>query len=44
MIKLKTNKTFIKVPRKKLKIKRMMTELENILFGKLRLNNEIEKK
>jgi hypothetical protein len=42
MIKLKTNKIFIKVPRKKLKIKRMRTELENMIFGKLRLNDKIE--
>jgi len=44
MIKLKTNKIFIKVPRKKLKIKRMRTELENMIFGKLRLNDKIENK
>jgi len=44
MIKLKTNKFFIKVPRKKLKIKRMRTELENMIFGKLRLNDKIENK
>jgi len=44
MIKLKTNKIFIKVPRKKLKIKRMRTKLENMIFGKLGLNDKIENK
>jgi hypothetical protein len=43
-LKLKTNKTFRKGPRKKIKIKRMRTRLENIIFGKLRLNDKIENK
>ena len=41
-IKLKTNKTFTKRPRKK--IQRMRTKLEYIIFGDLRLNDEIENK
>jgi hypothetical protein len=44
-IKLKTNKTFIKDQGKKnSKIKKIKTKLENTIFGKLRLNNEIENK
>jgi hypothetical protein len=42
-MKLKTNKTFIK-GRKKIEIQRMRTTLENIIFGKLKLNNKIENK
>jgi len=43
-MKLKTNKTFTKRPRKKIEIQRMRTELENIIFGNLGLNDEIENK
>jgi hypothetical protein len=43
-MKLKTNKTFIKIPRKKIEILRMRIELENIIFSNLRLNDEIENK
>jgi hypothetical protein len=41
IIKLKTKKTFTE---KKLEIKKIRTELKNIIFSKLRLNNEIENK
>jgi len=44
MMKLKTNKTFTKWPRKKLEIQRKRTELENTIFGKLELNDKIENK
>ena len=45
MIKLKTNRTFIKKPRKKIKNqKNEETKLENIIFGKLKLNDKIENK
>jgi hypothetical protein len=43
-MKLKINKTFTKRRTKKLKIQRMRTKLENIIFDKLRLNDEIENK
>jgi hypothetical protein len=39
-MKLKTNKTFTKRPRKKLKIKRIKTKLEDIIVDELRLKNE----
>jgi hypothetical protein len=42
-MKLKITKTFIKGIKKK-EIQRMRTTLENIIFGKLKLNNEIENK
>jgi len=41
---LKKNKTFIKGPRKKLKIKRMRIKLKNIIYDKLGLKDKIEKK
>jgi len=44
MMKLKTNKTFTKWPRKKLEIQRKRTELENTIFGKLELKDKIENK
>jgi hypothetical protein len=45
MMELKTNKTFTKSQRKKnLKIKRIRIKLKNIIFYKLRLNDEIENK
>jgi len=44
-MKLKTNKSFTKkVEKKKLKIQRTRTTLENIIFDKLGLNDEIENK
>jgi len=42
-MKLKTIKTYTKGP-KKLEIKRIRTILENIIFDKLGLKNETEKK
>jgi len=42
-MKLKTIKTYTKGP-KKLEIKRIRTTLENIIFDKLGLKNETEKK
>jgi len=44
MIKLKTTKTFTKGSKKKNEIQRMRTTLENIIFGKLRLNDKIKNK
>jgi len=44
MIKLKTTKTFTKGSKKKYEIQRMRTTLENIIFGKLRLNDKIKNK
>ena len=41
-MKLKTNKTFAKWPKKKIEIQRMRNKWENIIFGKLRLNDEIK--
>jgi hypothetical protein len=43
-MKLKTNKTYTKETRKKIEIKRMRTKLENIIFSKLKMNDEIENK
>jgi hypothetical protein len=44
-MKFKTNKSLTKRPKKKkLEIKIMRIKLENIIFGKLRLNDEIETK
>jgi hypothetical protein len=44
MMKLKTTKIFTKWSRKKkLKIQKIRTKLENVIFGKLRLKDEIEK-
>jgi hypothetical protein len=43
-IKLKKNKTFIKGPRKKLKIKRIRIKLKNIIYDKLGLKDKIKKK
>jgi len=44
IIKLKTNKIFTKKSWKKIKIKRIKTKLEDIIFGELRLKNEIKNK
>jgi len=44
MMKLKTNKTFTKGLGKKLEIKKIKIKLENIIFGKLGLNDKIENK
>jgi len=44
MIKLKTTKTFRKGSKKKNEIQRMRTTLENIIFGKLGLNDKIKNK
>jgi len=44
MMKLKTNKTFTKMLRKKIKVKRMRINLKNIIFGKLGLKDKIENK
>jgi hypothetical protein len=41
-MKLKTNKTFTKRPKKKKEIQRMRNKLKNIIFGKLGLNDEIK--
>jgi len=43
-MKLKTNKIFSKGQRKKIKIKIIRTKLENIIFSKLGLNDDIENK
>jgi len=43
-MKLKTTKIFIKRPRKKIEIQWMKTVYENIVFSKLRLNDEIKNK
>jgi hypothetical protein len=43
-MKLKTNKMFSKRQRKKIKIKIIRTKLENIIFSKLGLNDDIENK
>jgi hypothetical protein len=43
-IKLKTNKNFTKGPRKKLKIKRIRTNLKKPLYVKLELIDKIENK
>jgi hypothetical protein len=43
-MKLKTFKTFTKRKIKKSKIKRTRTTLENIIFDKLRLNDETKNK
>jgi len=43
-MKLKTNKMFSKGQRKKIKIKIIRTKLENIIFSKLGLNDDIENK
>jgi len=43
-MKLKTNKTFTKDPRKKIEIKKIRTKLENIIYCNLRLKDEIENK
>jgi len=44
MMKLKTNKTFTKMLRKKIKVKKMRINLKNIIFGKLGLKNKNENK
>jgi len=44
MIKLKTNKTFNKGLRKKNKNSKNKNQIENIIFEKLRFNDEIENK
>ena len=43
-MKLKTTAIFTKRPRKKIKIQRISTIINNIIFDKLRLNNKIENK
>jgi hypothetical protein len=43
-MKLKTNKTFTKMLRKKIKVKRMRINLKNIIFGKLGLKDKIKNK
>jgi hypothetical protein len=43
-VKLKTNKTFTKWTRKKIKIKRIRTKLKNIIFDKLGLKDKIKNK
>jgi hypothetical protein len=44
MMKLKTNKTFTKGSNKELEIQKMRMKLKNLIFDKLRLNDEIENK
>jgi hypothetical protein len=44
MMKLKTNKTFTKGSKKELEIQKMRMKLKNLIFDKLRLNDEIENK
>jgi hypothetical protein len=44
MMKLKINKTFIKESRKQFEFKKIRIKLENIIYDKLRLKNEIKKK
>jgi hypothetical protein len=44
MIKLKTNKTFTKKPMQKIRNSENETKLENIIFGKLGLHDEIKNK
>jgi hypothetical protein len=43
-MKFKLNKIFIKKSRKKIKIKRIKIKLENIIYDKLGLKDEIENK
>ena len=43
-MKLKTNKTFTKKKGKKLEIQRGRTELKNIIFDKLEVNEKIKNK